>query len=248
MRPEQKKEKRHDVLTIIALMAGMVFVLRMWPILLLMLIGVFGYALWLLFHLEKTPAATEMPPLLALPEPASEESMLTTAFALIQRRITEQVAARYPNAKWVWDVADARSRFAQGEPLSIMLGHAGGYQRAVVQVSNLQFAALSYISADRTDRTSTEEEEETTETQEPASEQESVDYGLLAFEWVEANLQELNIRCNEVIAQGQDGFRILAAQLPHGDSWQSICQELLRNGFVSAEPLADGIQVQIKMN
>ena len=129
-----------------------------------------------------------------------------------------------------------------------MLGHAGGYQRAVVQVSNLQFASLSYISAGRPDRTSTEEEEETTETQEPASEQESVDYGLLAFEWVEANLQELNTRCNEVIAQGRDGFRILAAQLPHGDSWQSICQELLRNGFVSAEPLADGIQVQIKMN
>ena len=174
--------------------------------------------------------------------------MLTTAFALMQRRITEQVTARYPNAKWVWDVADARSRFAQGEPLSIMLGHAGGYQRAVVQVSNLQFASLSYISAGRPDRTSTEEEEETTETQEPASEQESVDYGLLAFEWVEANLQELNTRCNEVIAQGRDGFRILAAQLPHGDSWQSICQELLRNGFVSAEPLADGIQVQIKMN
>lgn len=236
------------MLTIITMMAVLVFIIRMWPILLLMLIGVFAYALWLLFHLEQTPVSVEMAPLLSLPEPATEESMLSTAFALLQRRITEQVAAHYPGAKWVWDVSDARSRFAHGETLLIMLGRAGGYQKAVVQVSNLQFSGLSYMTAGRSSQVQADVEAEDSDEMEQPPEQESVDYGLLAFEWVEANLQELNTRCNEVIAQGQDGFRILAAQLPHGDSWPSICKELLRNGFMSAEPLADGIQVQIKMN
>ena len=45
----------------------------------------------------------------------------------------------------------------------------------------------------------------------------------------------------------KDSFRIPASQLPHGDSWPPICKELLRNGFFAAEPLADGIQVQIKV-
>ena len=81
----------------------------------------------------------------------------------------------------------------------------------------------------------------------PEEEPETVDYGLLAFEWVEANLQALNAQCNEVIGQGKDSFRIPASQLPHGDSWPLICKELLRNGFAFAEPLADGIQVQIKV-
>ena len=82
---------------------------------------------------------------------------------------------------------------------------------------------------------------------EPEQEPETVDYGLLAFEWVEANLQALNAQCNEVIGSGKDSFRIPASQLPHGDSWPPICKELLRNGFFAAEPLADGIQVQIKV-
>ena len=55
MTREQKKQKRNEVLTIIGLMALLIFTTRLWPILLLMMIGVFAYALWLLFHLEKQP-------------------------------------------------------------------------------------------------------------------------------------------------------------------------------------------------
>ena len=58
MTREQKKQKRNEVLTIIGLMALLIFTTRLWPILLLMMIGVFAYALWLLFHLEKQPEPT----------------------------------------------------------------------------------------------------------------------------------------------------------------------------------------------
>ena len=134
------------------------------------------------------------------------------------------------------------SVFAQGEPLEIMLNHAGGYQTAVVRVHHLQFCGLDYVTADQPRGTEPLEPDETQDD----PEQEPVDYGLLAFEWVDANLQDLNTRCNEVIAQGQDSFRIPAEQLPHGDSWPSVCEELIRNGFTAAEPLADGILVQIQ--
>ena len=246
MTREQKKQKRNEVLTIIGLMALLIFTTRLWPILPLMMIGVFAYALWLLFHLEKQPEPPS-PLLLGLPAPVSEETVLADAFSLLQRRITEQIVARYPDAKWIWAAADARERFEKGGELIILLNRAGGYRMAMVLVNHLQFCGLDYTAAEQTPPPVPETELESEEDDAPKPRQETVDYGLLAFEWVDANLQNLNAQCNEVIAQGKDTFRIFASQLPHGDSWPLICKELLRNGFASAEPLADGIQVQIKI-
>ena len=47
MQCNEKRKKRRDVMTIIGMMIMMNFILRMWPILLLMMIGVFFYALWI---------------------------------------------------------------------------------------------------------------------------------------------------------------------------------------------------------
>ena len=204
------------------------------------------YKRQLLFHLEKQPEPPS-PLLLGLPAPVSEETVLADAFSLLQRRITEQIVARYPDAKWIWAAADARERFEKGGELIILLNRAGGYRMARVLVNHLQFCGLDYTAAEQTPPPVPEAELESEEDDAPKPRQETVDYGLLAFEWVDANLQNLNAQCNEVIAQGKDTFRIFASQLPHGDSWPLICKELLRNGFASAEPLADGIQVQIKI-
>ena len=89
--------------------------------------------------------------------------------------------------------------------------------------------------------------EEASEQEEPPAEAKEVDYGLLSFEWVEANMQRLNALNNEAVAAGQDGFRISAEELPHGDSWPTLCAELVRNGFTAAEPMADGIHVKIRI-
>lgn len=120
MKCKRKMQKRRDILTILGMLVLLTFILRMWPILLLMLIGVFFYAMWLLFHTGEKPKQTETTPRLALPAPSSEESVLNMAFSVLQRRITEQVLFRYPNARWVWGVADARERFARGGELSIL--------------------------------------------------------------------------------------------------------------------------------
>ena len=227
------------------MMILLAFILRMWPILLLMLIGVFFYALWMLFHMDPAPQQPVQAPLLALPPPASEESVLNTAFSVLQRRITEQVLLRYPNARWVWGVADARERFVHGGELSILLNRAGGYRRAVVQVNNLQFCGLQYPTAEQPQQPASEPETEPSE--EPEQEPETVDYGLLGLSGWRQISRRSTPSAMRWIGSGKDSFRIPASQLPHGDSWPPICKELLRNGFFAAEPLADGIQVQIKV-
>lgn len=246
MTPDKKKRRISDVFTVIMFIAALIIIVRLWPILLLLLIGLIGYALWLLFYVTKQPVKTEPPPLPMLPAPVSEQSMLTAAFGLLQRRITEEVITRYPSARWVWSISDAFGQFAAGRPLVIMLNGAGGYRKATVQVSNLQFVGLIYGTAANAAPNTAQPEGEPSGQEEPSPESEGVDYGLLSFEWVEANLQHLNTLGNEAIAAGKDRFRIPAEELPHGDSWPALCTELVRNGFFAAKPLANGILVKIK--
>ena len=245
MTPDKKKHLLNDIVVVIMLLAALLTIVRLWPLLLLLLIGLIAYALWVLFHVARQPVKTELAPLPMLPAPVTEQSLLSAAFGLLQRKITEQVVIRYPDARWVWSMSNAFDQFASGQPLTILLNGAGGYQRATVWVQNLQFAGLVYttISAANPEQPA----EEAPEQEEPPAEAKEVDYGLLSFEWVEANMQRLNALNNEAVAAGQDGFRISAEELPHGDSWPTLCAELVRNGFTAAEPMADGIHVKIRI-
>ncbi|MPM49560.1 hypothetical protein SDC9_96290 [bioreactor metagenome] len=244
MSTEKEKQLSHDVLSLILALAILLTITKLWPILLLVILGLFAYALWMLVRIETRPTAVPPPALLALPAPVSEQEVLAKAFGLLQRRITEQITAVYPNAKWVWSAPGARELFAAGAPLTILLNRAGGFQKAVVQVSNLQLYSLIYLPQTQQGPAAAEADAEP-ETPSEGSPAEEVDYGLLAFEWVDANLQRLNAQCNEVIAHADAGFRIPAEELPHGDSWPAVCEELVRSGFAAAQALANGIQVQI---
>lgn len=243
MTPNKKNHLINDVFVVIMLLAALLTIIRLWPLLLLLLIGLIAYALWVLFRVSRQPAKAEPMPLPMLPAPVTERSMLTTAFGLLQRRISEQVNAKYPSARWVWSAPDAFNRFAAGQDLIILLNGAGGYWKATVQVKDLQFAGLFYHIVLTSDDQSEQPEGAPSN---PTEESESVDYGLLSFEWVEANMQHLNTLSNETVAAGQVEFRIPAEELPHGDSWPMLCAELVRNGFAAAKPLADGIHVKIK--
>lgn len=242
MNPEKKKQAVSDIMTLIAMLGALIATVRLWPILLLLLIGVIGYALWALIHACRQPTQVEPVLLPMLPAPTTEQSVLNGAFGLLQRRISETVAGRYPDARWVWSVSDAFHQFASGRPLTILLNGAGGYQKASVQVKELQFVGLTYGGNPNADLRQDVQSEQTEEV--PDEEPEPIDYGLLAFEWVEANLQKLNAQGNEAAAGGTK-FVISAEELPHGDSWPAVCAELARCGF-AAEPVAGGILVKIK--
>lgn len=244
MNPEKKKQVASDIMTLIAMLGVLVVTVRLWPILLLLMIGMIGYALWALIHVWKQPVQVEPAPLPMLPAPATEQSVLNGAFGLLQRRISEAVTTRYPDARWVWSVSDAFSQFTAGRPLTILLNGAGGYQKATVQVKELQFVGLIY--GDSPDASPQQDSPPAQSEEEPQGEPETIDYGLLAFEWVEANQQKLNAQSNETVAEGKAEFCIPAEELPHGDGWPAVCAELTRCGFAAAVPVAGGIQVKIK--
>lgn len=245
MTPEKKKQLSHDVLTMVCVLGLLVLMTRLWPILLLMVLGLIGYALWMLVRIEKRPTILAPPPLPALPAPVSESELIVKAFGLLTRRVNDQVTAIYPDARWVWETPGARDIFAAGGPLTILLNGAGGYRKAVIHVSNLQLYSLIYLP--QAPVMSEDEEEHSAQANVEEARPEEVDYGLLAFEWVEANMQRLNVQGQEALAKGNDEFCIPAEDLPHGDSWAAVCEELVRNGFVTAEALAGGIRVQLSV-
>ena len=248
MSPEKKKQRRSDLLTVVGLFLALVFICRLWPLLLLMMLGVFAYAIWALVENERQYVVASPPPLLALPAPLSEQQLISDAFGLLQRRITEELRHDFPNAKWVWGQSGAKLGFAAGEDLTILLADAEGRRSATVRTSELRFSQLLY-HAYQPQQTPQEQDSDTPDDDpddEDDNDSESVDFGLLAFEWVDANLQRLNGIANETVAKGQRDFLLPADELPHGDSWVIICKELVRNGFRTADAMAEGIRVQIK--
>jgi len=166
------------------------------------------------------------------PPPDTEADILRRAFGLIQRRITEYLAGAYPEARWVWDCPCPRARVADGDVAHIRLSQAGGYRRAEVLIARLQFKGLRFDAAAEP-------------VPPPPTEPEDTDYSYLAYEWVEANLQELNARGNEAADSGEPEMTIAADELPDPASWAAICEELMRNGFSEAVVIESGIITKI---
>lgn len=138
---QNKEFKRHiayEVLTILGTLALLLFVCRLWPILLLVILGIFIAAMRLLFLSARK--AENIPPLLpaARPEP-TDQDIRDMAFGSMQRRITELVTADFPNARWVWKTPNAMRNIATGNEVRILRscrrlsgsdgrGKSGGYR------------------------------------------------------------------------------------------------------------------------
>lgn len=242
MNSEKKISFLHEFL--VALLAIIVaqWGAKIWPIPLAFLLALLVHVVRKLLRRERpqhSSSPVQTPPAVKPTVSITEQDLLALAFGLLQRRISERVTAAYPGAKWVWERPGARERFAASGPLNIQLNQAGGYQSAAVQVHNLCFCGLQYLP--QTVAVEAEPGEE-----EKSEEPEPTDYGLLAFEWVEANLQGLKDQADKARAQSHIGFRVPSEELPHGDSWPDICKVLKSNGFDHVEPVADGILIQLK--
>ena len=98
-----KDRKRHiayEALVILGLLAMLNFICRLWPILLLVILGIFIAALRLLFLSSRKVEAIEPMPLPSAPvrEP-TEQDVQALAYAVILRRITELVLSEFPEGK-----------------------------------------------------------------------------------------------------------------------------------------------------
>lgn len=241
-----KERVAFEVIILLGILAVFLLILRMWPLVFLVIPGIIIAAIRLLYvsgrKNQEEPSTPPVQP--EQPRMDTEQDVTRIAFSLLQRRITEQVASRYPGARWVWETPNPVERFSSGQKLSIMLNNAGGYAKAEVKVNGLWFCGLFYVSA--APEQPLEPPAELDADGDTGLEDEvTVDYALIAFQWVEANLLKLNEACNNAIADGRTTMLIPAEDLPHPDSWDEVCGELTRNGFAGAAAQDTGVSVTL---
>ena len=252
---EFKRRIAYEVLILLGMLALLTFICRLWPILLLIILGIFIAAIRLLFLSSKKVEVIE--PMPQAPEPVkepTEHDVRELAYAVILKRITELITDEYPDARWVWENPNAKKCIQNGEEVYVLLNRAGGYRRAKVVIANLQVLGIKYCSAEEEESPEiqgpdTEEPEETdvsesSEDSEPEEER-PVNYELLAYEWTEAHIVELNARCNEAIAEEKESVLLTAEELPVKESWPDICNELIRAGLENAVCQDAGIQINL---
>lgn len=253
----EKDRKRHmayEALVMLGLLALLLFVTSLWPILLLVILGIFAAMLRLLFLSSKKVEPVE--PLSALPEhepqhEPNERDMKSMACFLIQKRITQILEAKYPNVRWIWENPRAQEDIFAGNPVYVILNRAGGYKRGLVLIRNLQVFDVVFDPAPQTESPAPPAEKGPA-TQVPleseSKEEEDIpeDFGLLAFQWVDAHIMELNERINEAIGRCETSMLIPADELPVQESWTEICKELERNDLTGAECREDGIEIKFE--
>lgn len=252
---EFKRRIAYEVLILLGMLALLSFICRLWPILLLIILGIFIAAIRLLFLSSKKVEVIE--PMPQAPEPVkepTEHDVRELAYAVILKRITELITDEYPEARWVWENPNAKKCIQNGEEVYVLLNRAGGYRRAKVVIANLQVLGIKYCSAEEEDPPEiqgpdTEEPEETDVSESPEEsepeEERPVNYELLAYEWTEAHIVELNARCNEAIAEEKESVLLTAEELPVKESWPDICNELIRAGLENAVCQDAGIQINL---
>lgn len=255
---EWQRHMAYEALVILGMLALLLFVCRLWPILLLVILGIFAAALRLVFlsspkvqpiRLEQ-PTSVAPAPQQAVTNREAENTEDAQSFGDLQTQVTRWVRQEYPEARWVWKYPDSKARFQRGEELAILLNRAGGYREASILLRGQRLFEIRYLCAPAEklqpeESASPQEEQPTLE--EAASQPEPSqpeDYSLAAFEWVESHLEELNTLCNECIAQKQDFLLLTGGDLPEPAAWPALCQELLRNGL-SCHMEEEGVRIQI---
>lgn len=255
---EWQRRMVYEALVLLGMLALLLFVCRLWPILLLVILGIFAAALRLVFlsspkiqPIRPEQSASVSPePQQAVTNRETVDMEDAQSFGELQTQITRWVRQEYPEARWVWKYPDAKARFQRGEDVAILLNRAGGYREAVIHLQGKRLFEIQYLCAPA-EKPQLEEpsspQEEQPALKNAASQPEPSqpeDYSLAAFEWVESHLEELNTLCNECIAQKQDFLLLTGGDLPEPAAWPALCQELLRNGL-SCHMEEDGIRIQI---
>ena len=255
---EWQRHMAYEALVILGMLALLLFVCRLWPILLLVILGIFAAVLRLVFLSSpkvqpiqpEQPASTAQQ---AVTNREAENAEDAQSFGELQTQVTRWVRQEYPNARWVWKYPDAKARFQRGEDMAILLNRAGGYREAVIHLQGKRLFEIQYLCAPVENPRLQQPEEAASPQEEQPSMKEAAsqpepsqpeDYSLAAFEWVESHLEELNTLCNECIAQKQDFLLLTGGDLPEPAAWPALCQELARNGL-SCRVQEEGVQIEI---
>ena len=247
MNTKQRKQSHVcDALEILVALVLLVFINRLWPILLLVILGIFVAVLRLAFLPCREDEAEPRP---REQRRKAEQSAPNQQYVDMVQQIDRLVQHDYSGARWVWESPRAREHIEAGENVYILLDHAGGFRKAEVQIQDMCAVSLKY----ETEETAGEEHSRTTQMHfaeesdpvQPEDEPIQEDYSLLAFEWVESNIIDCNRRCNEAIGHGVADVMLTAEELPRKESWEDICEQLKREGLRDVETTSSGIMIHL---
>ena len=247
--PDRKANLALDALVFLLALALLTFITRLWPILLLVILGIFAAALRLLFLSAKQNPKEAPQPQPAQPvwEAEPEPDLERMIYFQVCDRITLLVRRRFPNANWIWELPDAKQRILNGETVGILLNQAGGYRRGEVRlnlfrVDDIDFPEPKPVQSEEPEPEQPESQEEQPVPESPAPE----NYELLAFEWVEAHILELNTRCNEAIGSKRTTVLLTPEELPQAESWPAICAELAKQEISNTACTPEGIWISLE--
>ena len=143
---ERARRLTYEALVILGVLALLLYLCRLWPLLLLTLLGIFLAAARLLVLSAATvrPVETQPPP---SGRERREDRPENREFGNLQVQITRQVEADYPGARWVWKDPNPKEKFLQGDTLGILLNRAGGYREAALRLEGHTLSSVQYLGA-----------------------------------------------------------------------------------------------------
>lgn len=242
-KPDKRSSVIRETMLLIGILAAITLICRLWPLLLLMLLSLFAALIVLLFRATAQPEIIELKPASKASEKPvripTQNDVYELAYSVILRRITQLVHQRYSQARWIWESSNIRQLIENGEDVFILLNRAGGYRRAKVVITNLQVKDIIFAKADASETDeetyiSTEEDNDVPE-----------NYELLAFEWVESHIIDINNRCNEAIGEGKNSILIPSDELPVKESWLDVCRQLEKVEIENPECVPEGILINL---
>ena len=120
-RKNYKKHVAYELLVVLGMSALVLFVCRLWPLLILALLSMLGAATWLILANRNAEEPEKLCALL----PSHEQN---EALGRIQAKISDMVRTEHPNARWIWKTPNAKALVCSGADASILLNRAGGYK------------------------------------------------------------------------------------------------------------------------
>lgn len=232
----------HEALVFLIVVMVLVYICRLWPLLLLGILCIFAAVIAIIIRSfkENTDVEPEKPKQPPVIKPVSENDVRRLAYGVILRRITELLLEDFPDARWVWEEPNTMRRIEEDKEIYILLNRAGGHRRAKVIIRNLSVIRLEYGNVSRIPCP------EDVQIDEPNEDEDMTDnYEVIAFEWVEAHIIELNERCNEAIGEGLKELLLKADELPVTESWPDICRELQRADISEVKCIPEGIKINL---
>ena len=144
-----KNRQRHiayEVLVILGQLALLTYITRLWPILLLVILGIFIAALRLLFlSSQKVEPVRPLPTLPPPQQPPTEKDLQSAAYTIVQCRITQILSAKFPEARWVWENPRAIEDILAGNPIYVLLNRAAAIAGGVSLYSSFRWST-SYLT------------------------------------------------------------------------------------------------------